>query len=553
MEAIQKCVEQIFTEYSVLTVPIFQRNYSWKKDEWEQLWNDIGEGKDQNKHHYLGSIVLVKNKGTVIMIDGQQRLTTISIVLKSIEWCFRQLIKQGINVDDSKERATYISRLIYDKNIYDLSKVVNKIRMNDTNNEVYSRYIMKDIDINSDEITSESNRLLLSCYIYFKQVISSTCLNEDGTLNQVKLLDYYTYISKNIDIVEIMADNYDDAYVIFETMNDRGVVLSPADLLKNYLFSKTPEGDHAEVIKIWNRIINQVGEKELLKFIRHYWISRNKKILARELFKAIKNYINEGRDIKEFLYELEQGAIIYRAISEPNNPMWKNNKHIEKYLSEIKLFKVDLCYPVLLATQLNISDNQLKINLFKLCSRISFRYIVIGNGAQNDLENAYNKLCLSIIERKNNLDFEKIKVDMKEFIVSDETFKTAFSEKVLKSRQNKALIKYILRCIEKNLGGDIGDDQSIEHILPEHPDDKWESLFENESGSYIYRLGNYTLLKTKENNDLGSAPFNEKRLVYKNSKYIITQKIASKTEWTKESIEDRQRAMADTANAVWNI
>lgn len=83
---------------------------------------------------------------------------------------------------------------------------------------------------------------------------------------------------------------------------------------------------------------------------------------------------------------------------------------------------------------------------------------------------------------------------------------------MLKSRQNKALIRYMLRYMKKNLGGEIGDYQSIEHILPEQPDDKRESLFEYESGSYIYRKGNYTLLKTKENSDLGSVSFNEKKI-----------------------------------------
>lgn len=554
LSAEPKSLIQMFTGDAKFKIPVFQRDYSWKIDNWKEMWNDITGGFKENNKHYLGSIVLVNNSNYKEVIDGQQRLTTLSIIIKAIHWHISELIARGIDVDLNSIRLSKIGMLLFEQDIYNPSNVTNKIKLNNINDDVFSNYIVKDNNIDICTVESKSNQLLLNCYKFFKQRIENECKSQiDDKLDVKKLLDYFKYITENIIVVEIIASDYSNAYVIFETLNDRGLELTVTDLLKNYLFSKVIPDDHDYVNNVWNKIVSKVGEKNITKYIRHYWNCQNKKVTEKELFKVLKNYIEDGIDVKDFLMRLSEVADIYSAISKPNSQIWNSDVELVRYLNEIKLYNVDLCFPVLLATQLFIGKIKLKRKLFKLCSRISFRYIKICNGSAGDLENAYNKLCLRIIEEKDSLDLNAVVSEMKEFIVPKDEFIESFTNKIMKTTSNKRIIYEILRAVEKNYGGDLSEGYSIEHILPESPTEEWEKCFGKETQNYIYRIGNYTLLEKDKNSEIGNENYNVKLPVYKNSKYVMTQNIANVTKWTVEEIEKRQRRMAIIVENVWNL
>lgn len=265
---------QILTGDSNFKIPVFQRDYSWKDENWKELWNDISNGFKENNKHYLGSIVLVNNQGVKEILDGQQRLITLSILIKSIHWCIKELIDSDIDVEENNIRLSKIGQLIFEEDIYNPSDVSNKIKLNDINDCVYNNYIVKDEQYKVDA-DAKSNELLIKCYKFFKKVIKETCINKENNKLDIKtLLDYFKYISENIIVVEIIVSDYANAYVIFETLNDRGLELTVTDLLKNYLFSKVSSNRHRKVHLLWNKIINRIGEKNLTKYIRHFWNSK---------------------------------------------------------------------------------------------------------------------------------------------------------------------------------------------------------------------------------------------------------------------------------------
>lgn len=350
-----------------------------------------------------------------------------------------------------------------------------------------------------------------------------------------------------------MVSDYSNAYIIFETLNDRGLELTVTDLLKNYLFSKAKQEDHMNMNSIWNKIITRVGEKNITKFIRHYWNSKNSKVTEKELFKVLKKHIDSGVDVKSYLNELEEVSKIYSAISDPNSQVWNSDMELMKYLGDIKLYKVDLCYPVILATQLFITDITLKRKLFRLCSRISFRYIIICNGSAGDLESAYNKICLKIYKEKDKLDFEEVKTMMQEFIVPKEEFLASFNNRSLKTRSYKKIILEILKAVERNLGGKINEDNTIEHILPESPSEEWKGIFKDKCEYYKYRIGNYTLLEKQTNSEIGNESFDKKIVEYKKSSFKMTQKIANLGKWDSDEIDKRQKEMAETVENIWSL
>lgn len=553
MNAVPKTVEQILTDNPKMQIPIFQRDYSWKSDNWKELWNDIKIGFIDGSKHYLGSIVLVQNNDTMEVVDGQQRLTTISIIYLAIISNFNELIDKNIDKDKNLTRAQDIRKLICETNLYDISST-NKLQLNENNNMIYSEYLVKNII--PDDITnlSLSNKLLIDCYNFFRKEIKNEC-TDVGEKNQSfkLLLDYYRFISDKLIIIEITASDYNNAYVIFETLNDRGLDLTVTDLLKNYLFSRVDPMKHNDIKKYWNDIMKNVDEKNATKFIRHYWNSYNKKVTEKGLFKAIKETVNSQEGIIEFIIKLKEVSEIYKCLSEPKDKLWNGDESIKKSLEEIKLYKVDLCYPVLLTAQINISDLTLKRKVFKLCSIISFRYIIIRNGSANDLERAYNSLCLDINTDKDNLDFSKIEKELKEFLVPKDEFITSFTNKTLKTKTNKTLITYLLKEIERNRGSKILEDCTIEHILPEKHGKEWSDIFKNEGEDYIYRLGNYILLEKEYNSLIGNELFEKKIDSYNKSAYIGANNIAKLERWTIKELEEHQEKMAKIVESIWSL
>lgn len=553
MNAIPKSIEGILMDNPKMKIPIFQRDYSWKRDNWKELWTDIKIGFENGSKHYLGSIVLVENGDTMEVVDGQQRLTTISLLYLAIINNFNELIENKIDVEQNLTRVNDIKKLICKTNLYDIS-LTNKLQLNENNNMVYSEYLVKNRLPDDKVLLSESNKLIIECFKYFKREIKKACTNEGEKCQSFKLLlDYYKFISDKLILVEITASDYNNAYIIFETLNDRGIDLTVTDLLKNYLFSKVDPSKHNDVKKYWNDVIRNVDEKNTTKFIRHYWNSYNSKITEKGLFKIIKEKVCSQDEVIEFIDELVEVSEIYRCISDPKSSLWNGDEIIKECLSEIKLYNVDLCYPVLLAAQINISDNKLKRKIFRLCSIISFRYIVICNGSANDLERAYNNLCLKINRYKNELDFSRIEKKLKEFIVPKEEFIASFTNKIIKTKNNKRLITYILKGVERNRGSKILEDCTIEHILPEKYDPKWNEIFKSDAEDYIYKLGNYILLEKGYNSAIGTELFEKKKEYYNKSTYVGAKNIAKLSEWTIENLIKHQESMAKTVESVWSL
>lgn len=550
MNAIPKSIEGILKDNPKMKIPIFQRDYSWKRDNWKELWNDIKMGFKNGNKHYLGSIVLVENEDFMEVVDGQQRLTTISLLYLAIISNFNELISRGIDIKENLTRAQDIKKLICETNLYDISST-NKLCLNENNNMIYSEYLVNDKIPDKEIILNSSNKLLVECFQYFKKEIKKVCTNEGEKNQSFKLLlDYYRYICDKLIIIEITVSDYNNAYIIFETLNDRGLDLTVTDLLKNYLFSKIEPSKHTDIKKCWNDIINNVDEKNATKFIRHYWNSCNTKVTEKDLFKAIKENLYNQDKVIRFINTLNKASEIYKALSDPNSVIWNGDEELIKSLEEIKLYNVDLCYPVLLAAQNNLSNLKLKRKIFRLCSIISFRYIIICNGSANDLERAYNILCIKINAYKDDLDFLKLEKELKEFLVPSEEFIARFTNKVIKTRKNKKLITYILKGIERNRGTKIIENHTIEHILPEKYKDEWNCIFNKEAEEYIYRLGNYVLLEKEINSEIGNELFEVKKQAYSNSVYEGTKRIALLDKWTSIELVKHQENMAKIANCV---
>lgn len=536
------------------TVPSFQRDYSWTTSQVGELWDDIitvlNESYDE---HFMGAIVINNSEKPYQIIDGQQRLATISFLICAL--C--NIAKQH----GDSELSSEISRAYLGMKDFRTRKIEPRLSLNAKNNDFYKEYILEHKDIN--EIKKQggkrseikSNRLIAEAYSFLYEKVQNR-ITEIGDVQEALIQIEECIKEKCISIVIFVPDEA-NAYLIFETLNDRGLDLSVADLLKNYLFSKaTNKLD--EVQRKWTEISQSVGKFELTKFIRHYWLSNYELVREKELYKALKRKIKNQADVISFSNKLTRASEFYGAFEDPQSSVWAAyDSAFRENLSQLILLEVSSCYSVLLAAVETLPQD-LFSKVLRMLLIISFRYNTICALNPNPLERIYSDTAIFIRENKPTSPkaiFEKLSSAYPD----DETFRQFFEEK---SVGKSKLARYIMTQINnyyiesRELITNPNEKQvNLEHILPEKPkDNSWFSNFPNDIiGDYTYRLGNLTLLESGPNREQGNLPFKDKLSNYSKSSLEITKKLAEFQDWTPQAIEDRQKRMAKVACHVWRL
>lgn len=320
-------------------IPRFQRDYSWKEPNWFELWQDVksilsGEYKEK----YMGFIVLHQKESDGDnmneIIDGQQRLITISLMLLA----FIRVIEKREDYDDEAKRqigiikTKYIAEQDVDKSLYSY-----KLKLNDNNNFIYQSFINGSQLPTRKKLPSET--LMIKCLAWFTQKVAE--LNYDDS---VKLGTAVKGIADSLYFTTIHVLDDENAYIVFETLNARGVKLSSSDLLKNYLFQKiSPLGEDRikEVEAKWRYIVQKIGSDDLVDFIRYYWNSRYEFVRKVDLYRAIIKKHSTTENVLNLVEELLKSSDIYAALANPHDEHWKNNERIEESLKILKLFKLN--------------------------------------------------------------------------------------------------------------------------------------------------------------------------------------------------------------------
>ncbi|MCA9998626.1 MAG: DUF262 domain-containing protein, partial [Anaerolineales bacterium] len=534
--------------------------YSWTEEEWDDLWQDIiaTMAPDGEPVHYMGYIVLQTNDNKSFdIIDGQQRLTTITLLLLAVLKNLQELIDKDIDALNNKIRLEQLrnSYIGYLDPVTLISQ--SKLTLNRNNDLYYQSYLAPLADKLPKRGLKASEHLLRKAFEWFKTAVSK----QYSLPNGADLARFIDLFADKLFFTVITVTDELNAYKVFETLNARGVRLSSTDLLKNYLFSIVHrEGAHENEMKTlenrWEQIIGKLGSENFPDFLRVHWNSRHTFVRQAELFKTIRNEIRDKGEAFQLLRHLEEDADIYIALFSEEDELW--NETQRKFVAELRLFNVRQPYPLLLAAKRMLNDNEFT-TILRACSIISFRYNAIGGLSANDQERVYNNVARQIAGQAFT-DTREILREMRSIYVPDTPFRNAFAEKQLKTsiRRNKDLVRYILFQLEEHITGHDYDFHSekynIEHILPENPGDDWKHLSDAEVERSLYRLGNMTLLKSKINRSLGNQGFAEKKEAYQTSEFVITHRVPEENEdWNEKRIAERQRWMAKQAISIWRI
>ena len=534
-------------------IPKFQRDYTWETEQWDDLWQDIKALiSDEDNEHYMGYLVLqTSNNKEFQIIDGQQRLTTMSLLILATLKCLKELVDAGVDPENNSKRKDSLlnSYIGYIDPVTLISN--NKLKLNRNSEDYYKQHLvlLKELPLRN---TNTSEKHMRECFNWYYEKIK----REFKT--GVSLAAFIDNIVDKLFFTVIEVTDQLNAFKVFETLNARGVQLSSSDLLKNYLFSVVDEtkphiSEIEELENIWSKIVGKLGEQKFEDYLRYYWNSINKSVGKKNLFKTVKGSIGSKNQVFELIRKLYDKADIYLAIQNPEDDLWKDKPEIRKSLKELKLFQIRQTNSLFLSAFGNIGIEEFK-KLAKICSVISFRYNVVGGLNPNAQEDVYNTVALKIANTKNfaTSDFQNI-------YVSDFNFQNDFSTKEFKNTsRNHKIVKYILSKIEDYLFKNEIDPDSdlftIEHILPENAIENWGEFSFEEISRSIYRIGNLTLLEKKLNREADQKPYSEKIKFYEQSNSELTKSIPENFDsWNEDKLAARQRELAKHAKAIWKI
>lgn len=548
-------------------VPMFQRDYSWGPDEWDDLWQDIVAVVEEGAEpaHYMGYLVLQStNNRAFDVIDGQQRMTTMSVlILAAVDHLMDLSTSAGPDRDNSENRqradqlrSSYIGYL-------DPVTLISqaKLTLNRNNDRFYQNYLVPLEQPLRKQGLNASENLLRQAFLWFKDRIKR---QSDG--NGVAVAQLVDALVDKLFFTVITVTDELNAFKVFETLNSRGVRLSATDLLKNYLFSVVScDRPHEEDIKAledrWDSIVDLLGSERFPEFLRTFWNSRNRLVRKADLFKVIRSATQDRPAAFTLIREMDRNAQVYVALRRPEEgDNWTTEER--KSLEQLKMFNVRQPLSLLLAVfeRFGEEDRRGFQKFLRAITILSFRYNVICGRQSKDQERIYNQIAQEISSSEiENVNEAFIK--LRPIYPEDREFQAAFEEKVLRttSHRNKEVMRFILFQLEEHLSSNAFEIESsrytIEHILPENPsDDGWRQFSEQQQEAFTYRLGNMTILEANYNRDLGRSGYDKKRLAYEKSCFAITRNLADQyDQWTMEKIRANQRWMAKQATSIWRV
>lgn len=548
IEANEMSVMRLFTGGSEqFIIPVYQRRYLWGKDQWTDLWNDIQNIED-GEDHFLGSIVVINPQHSIDVnqfevVDGQQRLTTLSLLIAALRDC---LIQNGGQQETAIGEAFH--GYLHCSTMF--QKDLPKLIPSKPDREDFTAIIDK-----KGKDFTDSN--MFTAYQFFK----------NGITVRGDLVELAKKIIGSLKVVLIQVMSHKDAFRLFETLNDRGLSLSATDLIKNYILSKASrasEDELQEIVETWDEIIELITNLDHMRFFRQVHLSRTEGVFSfSKLYDRYKTLVDNTASIVSLVNELKEYAVIYNQICKAETQYPQINEKLRAILA----IGAATSYTLLLRLFKSKVPEQQIVSILNTVETFALRRAVC-NWSTNNLDLIFNNLATKTPVDNNCSAYINSYLNKSEFMPSDSDFVTNLKSKSFRQDDQ---CKYILERIE-DYHTNFSKEKSIanrslvhiEHIMPKTIRTKgskkefgdWEKYLGNEKEQhplYVNKIGNLTLLGSGLNIAASNNPFEEKKKNYNQSMILMTKELSNYPRWDISAIQQRSEHLADIASKIWKI
>jgi len=596
-----KSLSEIFTDTVNFVIPDYQRGYAWGQSQLDDLWEDL-ENLSETRNHYTGMFTFCKDSnadGSYQIVDGQQRMTTLIILINEVLNLIEEGIQGGMSVED------YRKKYLYSKPFGALAlKYKFQYSVDNPSDAFFKTKILEQSETGAFAQPEQTlyTRNLAFAKDYFKKKI------KDYT--QDELTKLFKKVTERLIFNEYLIENVDDVYVTFETMNNRGKSLSKLELLKNRLIYLSTlyaalAGDDAtqqenvktlrlNINNAWKTIYEYLGKslQKTLKdddFLRDHWIMYIRydrsasnvfeKDLLSEQFTAKKVLAHDLsiQFVDNYVRNLQESIVVWFNVNCPEESNLDESS--KEWLVRLNRVGMSFFRPLLMSAYLRL-PNSSKVELIKACERYNFLVMKITEKRSNTGDSYFYKKAHDFFDSKEPNESELIvEINNKtNSWINVKNFVNASIERYQKKEgfYSWSGIKYFLYEYEKHLqsGAETkvewktviqnqADKVTVEHVLPQTATDQyWQSRFNDTT--LVHSLGNLLLLSRSKNSSLQNDSFDKKKQTIRNENGIIQYfgydsgsyseiEVAKYAEWTPEVIEKRGRQLLNFLKDHWNL
>lgn len=562
-----KNIRQLLNSKKQFLIPRFQREYSWEKKNYEEFINDIivglkvdANGMLSSEKYFLGTMLFIGSytDGTtkeIQVVDGQQRLTTITILFSVISEKFKLAGQENL----SKIMFDYIMTMD------DNGESVRILKTN-TSYPFFSNFIQDISKAHIEVPSSEEEICIEETYNYFKSI-----LDENNIRKLLKKLNVIKCDAENTEYIDILkairdrilnsvfvsisTDTKEQANMIFEILNAKGKRLAAIDLIKNKLFERVNYTEPADfATETWKNIKKTLSSRKdmigFATFYRHFWNSKYKKTADKDLYDAFNRTIKTKEESEQFLSELAKESKQYLNIVYPQRSDYDNKKEFFWLVQSLRVLNKDFNIIQVRIVLLALFDayNREKISgtYFKkvilFLENFHFVYNALTSNKSNKFDSIFTKHSIMLRKAKDKIEGHRILDEftnkLKVILPKYDEFEKAFIELTFTKRNTPDNLKtrYVLNKLNSYYARkEVFDDQgSVEHILP-------EMIGDNETQN----IGNLILLEQDLNRRCGNEEYSQKKSIYSESSYTeVKQFISDYETWSKIDIKDRAKKLA---------
>lgn len=535
MKAAESTLSEILSSTKVYEIPEYQRPYSWECKHVEELMNDLYEAfENESSEYFIGSIIVIEKEKIFEVIDGQQRLTTLTLVLAKL----RDLISNPLVKNGIQEKIMPID-------IYSGETKKPKLLVRPQDRKFFEHYVLAgEHDLDKIDALKTTQQRMVENLVTIEEFL-------DGKKEEF-LIKFTKYLIEQVSMVFVKTENFDSAYRLFNVLNARGLSLANSDLLKNTLFGQAKsESEKDSVKESWNKLEDLVGLENLDVFLSHHRTAiigeKQVKTLFKDYEDILKKYTGTPSD---FCSELLKSAHNYKKIIDVSVA---NEEKVKRLIFSLKNVSYDEWIPALLAF---MNNKILDISLTEFLS--SLEKITMHNWVRRWGRAKRNTVYYATIKSINTGESGDCIVAIMKSGVNNDEFKQSLANDVYGMPYAGAILLRIECEIHDNSASIQFNNVSVEHILPQTMTDSyWTERFTVEQQkSWVHKLGNLTLLSGRKNSAAQNYDFEKKKDVYLSrgiSSFYLTKKVCDETNWTIETLEKRQKELLEKAAEIWNI